>query len=209
MQVERVLEEFLNEKTNNIEQLVNELSLYIAKVFYKTKLFSEINEIKSEITIFLYQKKEVFLKYKHELRWQIVKKSAVNYFKDVLKQKKIQLIEMQENDLIDIMDKKPRQHIQNYYIEKIEAIQKLKAFENSFSQKESLMLLDILGYAKYAYTSKQAEYKARERLKKKLKNAIISLNLDYETADLVLDLFCVKIKSKTNVQIVNRTEGEI
>ncbi|MGC9102615.1 MAG: hypothetical protein ACP5IH_05885 [Desulfurella sp.] len=207
MQIENILEEFLNGNIKNFEQLVNELSLYIAKVFYKTGLFSEINELKSEITIFLYQKKESFLKYNQNLRWLIVKTSAINYFKDILKQKKIQLIETEEKDLLEILDNKPKQHTQYEYIEKIEALDKLKTFQKLLSDKESLILLDILGCIKYVYTSKQAEYKAKERLKKKLKDIIIDLNLDYETTDLIFDLLCAK--SKNAQKIVNKAEGKI
>lgn len=205
MQVEQILAEFLDGKTDNIEIVINELSLYIAKVFYKTHMFDSLDEIKSELYIFLVQKKSSFATY-NQPRWGVVKRSAINYFKDVLKKKRVQLLDMQESDLSDLIDKTTLYHTELSYIIKLSATEKFESFKKTFTEKEKLILLDLLDKTKLNFASKQAEYKAKERLKKKLKDTIFNLNLDYETADLLLDLFWKNTMSNDYKNIVSKTK---
>ncbi len=184
MHLEQSLRDFIkNNDTTNIDKLIEALSKYIVKIFGPNDKIGDIDDIKQEIYLFLSNKKEIFSQYSQNLEY-IVKRSLINHFKDILRKKTISVIDKELDS--ETFETSLIKHPETEYITKIEFAQKLQKFLDYFSDKEKSLLVSIINNLPTNFSSKAAEYKAKERIKLKLKKVIFELNLDYQTADVIL-----------------------
>jgi len=195
MQLEKLLKDFLENSDYDPTMLIEMLSKYILKVFGHNDKIGDIDDIKQEIYLFLSNKRSVFSKYTQNLDY-IIKRSIINHFKDILRKKTISVVDKELDP--EIFETSLIKHTETEFITKIDAANKLNEFTAYFSDKEKDLLVHLINNTQPHSTSKAAFYKAKERLVKKIKKAIYELNLDYQTADVMLDLMSKKIKISVN-----------
>ncbi len=195
MQLEKLLKDFIENADYNATILIEMLSKYILKVFGHNDKIGDIDDIKQEIYLFLSNKRSVFSKYTQNLDY-IIKRSIINHFKDILRKKTISVVDKELDP--EILETSLIKHTETEFITKIDAANKLDEFTAYFSDKEKDLLVHLINNTQPHSTSKAAFYKSKERLVKKIKKAIYELNLDYQTADVMLDYMSKNIKISVN-----------
>ncbi len=195
MQLEKLLKDFIENADYDPTILIEMLSKYILKVFGHNDKIGDIDDIKQEIYLFLSNKRSVFSKYTQNLDY-IIKRSIINHFKDILRKKTISVVDKELDP--EILETSLIKHTETEFITKIDAANKLNEFTAYFSDKEKDLLVHLINNTQPHSISKAAFYKAKERLVKKIKKAIYELNLDYQTADVMLDYMSKNIKISVN-----------